>query len=66
MLVSFKARSYEKALTDIDLFCITKPYAEQLKKSACDLVKCYQSIEQVSIYLAELIYDNAQLDELYN
>ncbi|CAF4223632.1 unnamed protein product, partial [Rotaria magnacalcarata] len=48
------------------VFCITKPYAEQLQKPTCDLVKCYQSIEQVSIYLAELIYDDSQLNELYN
>ncbi|CAM4847026.1 unnamed protein product [Rotaria magnacalcarata] len=70
------ARSYEKSITDIDfaipliivnrVFCITKPYAEQLQKPTCDLVKCYQSIEQVSIYLAELIYDDSQLNELYN
>ncbi|CAF1328301.1 unnamed protein product [Didymodactylos carnosus] len=70
------ARSYEKALTDIDfailliivnrVFCITKPYAEQFQKPTCDLVKCYQSIEQVSVCLAELIYGDDQLHELYN
>jgi hypothetical protein len=48
------------------VFCITKSYAEQLQKPTCDLVKCYQSIEQVSIYLAELVYDDTQLNELYN
>lgn len=70
------ARSYEKALTDIDfvipliivnrVFCITKPYAEQLQNPTCDLLKCYQSIEQASLYLAELIYDENQLHQLYN
>ncbi len=70
------ARSYEKALTDIDfavpliivnrVFCITKPYVEQLQKPTCDLLKCYQSIEEASLYLAELIYDDNQLEELYN
>ncbi len=53
-------RSYEKALTDIDfsipltmlnqVFCKTKPYAEQLQNPRCDLVKYYQSIAQASIY----------------
>jgi len=70
------ARSYGKALTDIDfavpliivnrVFCITKPYAEQLQKPTCDLLKCYRSIEEASLYLAELIYDDNQLEELYN
>ncbi|CAM4832642.1 unnamed protein product [Rotaria magnacalcarata] len=45
--ISGLARSYGKALTDIDfviplivvnrVFCITKPYAEQLQKPTCDL-----------------------------
>jgi hypothetical protein len=58
--ISGVAHSYEKSLTDIDfaipmiimnrVFSITKPYAEQLQKPTCDLVKCYQSIEQGSIY----------------
>ncbi|CAF4914410.1 unnamed protein product, partial [Rotaria socialis] len=70
------ARSYGKALTDIDfviplivanrVFCITKPYAEQLQKPTCDLLKCYQSMEHASTYLAELIYDDNQVNELYN
>lgn len=74
--ISGFARSFEKALTDIDfaipliivnrVFCITKPYAEQLQNPTCDLVKCYQSIEQASLYLAELIYDDDQLHQLYN
>ncbi|CAF3411414.1 unnamed protein product, partial [Rotaria sp. Silwood2] len=70
------SRAYVKALRDIDfaiplgivsrVFSITKPYVEQLRKPTCDLIKCYQRIEQISTYLAELIYDNNQLDELYN
>ncbi|CAM4782201.1 unnamed protein product [Rotaria magnacalcarata] len=70
------ARSYRKALTDIDfviplivvnrVFCTTKPYAEQLQKPTCDLLKCYQSMEHPSTYLAELIYDDNQVNELYN
>ncbi|CAF4097035.1 unnamed protein product [Rotaria sordida] len=70
------ARSYGKALTDIDfdipliivnrVFCITKPYAEQFQKTTCDLLKCFQSIEQASTYLAQLIYDDNELNELYN
>ncbi|CAM2727678.1 unnamed protein product, partial [Rotaria socialis] len=70
------ARSYGKALTDIDfviplivvnrVFCITKPYAEQLQKPTCDLLKCYQSMEHASTYLAELIYDDNQVNVLYN
>ncbi|CAF1414505.1 unnamed protein product [Adineta steineri] len=48
------------------LFCITKPCTEQLQKSACDLLKCYQSIVQISRYLAEFLYDDKQLDELQN
>ncbi|CAF1213615.1 unnamed protein product [Adineta steineri] len=70
------ALAYEKAINDIDfviplivvnrVFCITKPYAEQLQKPTCDLVKCYQSIEEISIYLFKLLYHDAQLNELYN
>ncbi|CAF1174859.1 unnamed protein product [Rotaria sordida] len=69
-------RSYGKALTDIDfvipliivnrVFCITKPYAEQFQKPTCDLLKCFQSIEQALTYLAQLIYDDNELNELYN
>ncbi|CAF3801836.1 unnamed protein product [Rotaria magnacalcarata] len=70
------ASGYEKLLTDIDsavpliivnrVFCITKSYAEQLQEPTCDLVKCYRSIEQASLYLSELIYNNDELDNLYN
>ncbi|CAF1228488.1 unnamed protein product [Rotaria sordida] len=69
-------RSYGKALNDIDfaipliivnrVFCITKPYAEQFQKPTCDLLKCFQSIEQALTYLAQLIYDDNELNELYN
>ena len=73
---SSHATGYEKALTNTDfavpliivnrVFCIIKPYAEQLQQPACDVLRCYQSIEQASMYLTELIYDDNQLDELYN
>ena len=73
---SSHATGYEKALINTDfavpiiivnrVFCIIKPYAEQLQQPACDLLRCYQSIEQASMYLTELIHDDNQLDELYN
>ena len=73
---SSHATGYEKALTNTDfavpliivncVFCIIKPYAEQLQQPARDLLRCYESIEQASMYLTELIYDDNQLDELYN
>ena len=70
------ARIYEKPLSTIDfavslivvnrVCCIIKSCAEQLQKPTCDLVKLCHSIEQVSMYLTELIYDDEQLDKLYN
>ena len=67
------ARTYEKTLTDIDfavslivvnrVFCIIKPCAEQLQKPTCDLVKLCHNIEEVSMYLVKLIYDDDQLDK---
>ena len=73
---SSHSTGYEKALTNTNfavsliivnrVFCIIKPYAEQLQQPTCDLLRCYQSIEQASIYLTELIHDDNQLDELYN
>ena len=45
---------------------IIKPCAEQLQKPTCDLVKPCHSTDQVSMYLAELVYDDDQWDKLYN
>ncbi|CAF4221454.1 unnamed protein product, partial [Adineta steineri] len=62
----YETRWVKKQLSIIVLFCITKPCTEQLQKSACDLLKCFQSIIQISRYLAEFLYDDKQLDELHN
>ena len=70
------ARAYAKAILDIDftipliivgrVFYITKGYTEQFQKPTCDLVKCYQGIEQISTYLSRLLYDGEHFNEVYD
>ncbi|CAF2907259.1 unnamed protein product [Rotaria sp. Silwood2] len=68
------ARAYFKCIKDLDfiiclfvvsrIFAILKPYTEVLQSKNCDLAQCYDNIEEVAIYLAELKYDVTKFHEL--
>ena len=47
------------------VFSLTKPYAELLQSPTCDLVKCYDNIESMAVYLAELL-DDGSMNTLHN
>ena len=47
------------------VFGLTKPYAESLQSSTCDLVQCYEKIEELALYLIELMNDD-HMDKLYD
>ncbi|CAF1400247.1 unnamed protein product [Rotaria sordida] len=68
------ARAYFKCIKDLDfiiclfvvsrIFAILKPYTEVLQSKNYDLAQCYDNIEEVAIYLAELKYDVTKFHEL--
>ena len=41
------------------VFSLTKPYTELLQSPTCDLIKCYDNIESMAVYLAELLNDDS-------
>ncbi|CAF4889588.1 unnamed protein product [Rotaria sp. Silwood1] len=70
---SANARAYFKCIKDLDfiiclsvvshIFAILKPYTEVLQSKNCDLAQCYDNIEKVALYLAELKYDVTKFNE---
>jgi hypothetical protein len=71
---SANSRAYLKSITDLDfivclfvisrVFAILKPYTEMLQSKNCDLVQCYNNIQDVALYLTELKYDERKFNEL--
>ncbi|CAF4574887.1 unnamed protein product [Rotaria sp. Silwood2] len=47
------------------VFALTKPYTENLQSPTCDLVLCYDKIEELALYLTELLNDD-NTDKLYD
>ncbi|CAF3991299.1 unnamed protein product, partial [Rotaria sordida] len=47
------------------VFALTKPYTENLQSPTCDLVQCYDKIEELALYLTELLNDD-NIDKLYD
>jgi hypothetical protein len=47
------------------IFALTKPYTESLQSPTCDLVECYDNIEELTLYLVELL-NNDNMDKLHD
>jgi hypothetical protein len=47
------------------VFALTKPYTESLQSPTCDLVQCYDNIEELTLYLVELLSDD-NMDKLHD
>ncbi|CAF3018270.1 unnamed protein product [Rotaria sp. Silwood2] len=70
------SRGYLKSLLDSEfcipliivsrVFAVIKPCAEQLQTTTLDLIKCYESIEQVAMHLSEMMHDDQQINKLYD
>ena len=43
----------------------TKPYTESLQSPTCDLVQCYDKIEELALYLTELLEED-NMDKLHD
>ena len=73
---SANSLAYLKAIIDLDfivclfvisrVFAILKPYTEMLQSKNCELIRCYENIQDVSTHLAELKYDENKFEELIN
>lgn len=71
---SANSRAYLKSIKDLDfvvcLFVVSrvsailKPYTEMLQSKNCDLIQCYDNIQDVSLHLAELKYNAKKFNEL--
>jgi hypothetical protein len=71
---SANSRAYLKSIKDLDfsvclfvisrVFAILKPYTEMRQSRSCDLAQCYNNIQDVALYLAELKYDERKFNEL--
>jgi hypothetical protein len=70
------ARGYRKSLLDIEfcipliivsrIFALTKPCSELLQTPACDLVKCYECIEETAMLITEMTHDDDQINKIYD
>ncbi|CAF4698541.1 unnamed protein product [Rotaria sp. Silwood1] len=47
------------------VFALTKPYTESLQSPTCELVQCYDKIEELALYLIELLNDD-HMDKLHD
>ena len=73
---SANSRAYLKSIKDLDfavclfvvsrVFAILKPYTEMLQSKNCDLIQCYENIQEVSLHLAELECNEKMFEELLN
>lgn len=71
---SANSRAYLKSIKDLDfvvclfvvsrVFAILKPYTEMLQSKNCDLIQCYENIQEVSLHLAELEFNEKKFEEL--
>jgi hAT family C-terminal dimerisation region len=70
------ARGYLKSILDIEfcipliivsrIFALTKPCSELLQTPSCDLIKCYECIEETATLISEMLYDGDQIDKVYD
>ena len=70
------ARGYLKSMLDIEfcipliivsrIFTLTKLCSELLQTSTCDLVKCYECIEETAMLITEMIHDDDQINKIYD
>ncbi|CAF2865997.1 unnamed protein product [Rotaria sp. Silwood2] len=73
---SANSRAYLKSIRDLDfviclfvvsrVFGILKPYTEMLQSKTCDLIQCYDNIQEVALHLADLKYNDDKINELVN
>ncbi|CAF2973494.1 unnamed protein product [Rotaria sp. Silwood2] len=47
------------------VLALTKPYTESLQSPTCDLVQCYDKIQELALYLTELLNDD-NMDKLHD
>ena len=68
--------AYLKSIKDLDfvvclfvgsrVFAILKPYTEMLQSKTCDLIHCYNNIQEVALHPADLKYNDNKINELAN
>ena len=65
---SANSRAYLKSIKDLD-FVVSRvfaPYTEMLQSKTCDLIHCYNNIQEVALHLADLKYNDNKINELAN